>query len=99
MKLVCNTKKQIKPFVCTGSDESKIWKQLHDKDGHIGPFMEEFNCGTCQAHANKLFLGLHSMVSLGIGKDLKKESWKNNFRVLRNEVNRVYDHSKNDGRI
>jgi len=99
MTLVCSTKKQIKPFVCTGSDESHIWKELHDSDGHIGPLMDKFHCGTCQKHAHEIFKGVHSMVSLGIGKKLEKESWKNNFLKFRNQVNRVYDHAKKDGRL
>ena len=99
MTMVCSTKKEIKPFQCTGSDESHIWKMFHDKDGHVGPLMDKFNCGTCQKHGHDLFLGLHSMVSLGIGKNLQKESWKKNFSKFRNEVNRVYDHAKKDGRL
>lgn len=99
MKLQCSSKKAITGFSCTGSDESHIWKLFHDSHGNIGSLMDKFECGTCQKHAHKLFLGLHSMVSLGIGKDLKKESWKNNFLNFVKEVNTVYYAAKEDKRI
>lgn len=95
----CSTNRQAPGFSCTGSDESHIWKQFHDEHGNIGPLMEKFHCGTCQIHAHKLFKGLHSMVSLGIGKPLQNDSWKNNFVNLVKEANTVYQTAKKDGRI
>ena len=99
MDLQCSSKKAAPGFSCTGSDESHIWKKFHDKNGNIGPLMEEFHCGTCQRHAHKLFLGLHSLVNLGIGKPLEKKEWKDNFLELVQEVNTVYAAAKGDNRI
>lgn len=91
--MLCSSKKSVTGFECTGSDESHIWKKLH------GSLLNDFHCGTCQKHANRLFLGLHSLVSLGIGKNLEKENWKNNFLDLVKEVNTVYHTAKQDGRL
>ena len=97
--MLCSSKKSVTGFECTGSDESHIWKQFHDKNGNIGDLLGQFNCGTCQKHAHKLFLGLHSLVSLGIGKTLDKPEWKNNFLDLVKDVNTVYNAAKQDGRL
>jgi len=97
--VVCSTKKSIQGFECTGSDESHIWKKFHDSHGNIGSLHDEFHCGTCQRHAHKLFLGLHSLVSLGIGKDLQKQSWRDNFLDLVKEVNTVFTIARSEGRV
>jgi len=97
--MLCSTKRSVNGFECTGSDESHIWKLFHDNHGNIGELMTKFHCGTCQKHAHKLFLGIHSLVSLGIGKNLEKENWKNNFLDLVKEVNTVYHVAKMDGRL
>ena len=93
MNVSCSDKKSVAGFVCTGSDESHIWKKLH------GDLLAEFHCGTCANHAELLFNGLHSMVSLGIGKPLIKEQYKTNFENFVTQVNAVYQAAKKDGRL
>lgn len=89
----CGMYKPITNFSCTGSDESHIWKKLH------GDLLNEFHCGTCQRHANDIFNGVHSMVSLGIGKKLVKEEYKENFMKLYSDVINVYIQAVRDGRL
>lgn len=86
-------------FDCTGSDESHIWKMFHDENGDIGPLMEKFDCGTCQIHAHKIFKGVHSLVSLGIGKPLVKPEYKKAFLDLKKDIDNVYQTAKGDGRL
>ncbi|PBO85760.1 MAG: hypothetical protein COA77_02540 [Thaumarchaeota archaeon] len=93
MNVSCSDKKSVLGFTCTGSDESHVWKFIKTK------LLDMFHCGTCSMHAEKLFNGLHSMVSLGIGKPLEKEEWKTNFRNFVAEVNLVYNTALKDGRI
>ena len=94
MMLECGTYKVTDGFSCTGSDESHIWKILHSPE-----FLDKFHCGTCQIHGNKIFLGVHSLVSLGIGKKLVKQEYKDNFIALYNDVNNVYMQAVRDGRL
>lgn len=89
----CGTYRPVKGFSCTNSDESHIWKELH------GSLLDKFHCGTCQIHAHGIFLGVHSLVSLGIGKKLVKEEYKTNFLKLRDEINLVYNEAIKDGRL
>jgi len=89
----CSDKKSVIGFICTGSDESHIWKILH------GDLINKFHCGTCAIHAEKLFNGMHSLVSLGIGKDLVKPEYKKAFEEFVAEVNLVYNTAKRDGRL
>lgn len=89
----CSDKKAVQGFSCTGSDESHIWKILH------GELLNKFHCGTCANHAEKLFHGLHSLVSLGIGKPLVEEKYKIAFENFVAEVNLVYQTAKKDGRL
>ena len=99
MSLECGVYQPTEGFSCTGSDESHIWKLFHDSNGNIGEVLEKFHCGTCQRHAHMLFLGLHSLVSLGIGKNLTKQEYKDNFMKLYNEINQVYVQAVRDGRL
>ena len=89
----CSDKKSVLGFVCTGSDESHVWKYLHNQ------ILKMFHCGTCEIHAETLFNGLNSMVSLGIGKDLVKPEYKTAFENFVAEVNLVYNTAKRDGRL
>ena len=93
MSVVCSDKKAIASFVCTGSDESHVWKFM------MKELLNMFHCGTCANHAEKLFNGLHSFVSLGIGKPLVKDEYKKSFEEFVTEVNLVYNTAKKDGRI
>ena len=93
MTVSCSDKKSIAGFVCTGSDESHIWKILH------GELLDKFHCGTCANHAEILFNGLHSLVSLGIGKPLEKPQYKQNFENFVTQINLVYNTAKKDGRL
>jgi len=95
----CGTFKESPGFSCTGSDESEVWLQLHDKKGNIGPLMNKFHCGTCQAHAHDLFLGLHSLVSLGIGKKLTEKRFIESFYKLKSDVENVYSQAIQDKRL
>jgi len=95
----CQTTKEAPGFSCTGSDESEIWGQLHDSEGNIGPLVEKFHCGTCQEHGHRLFLGVHSLVSLGIGKKLTKERYKKAFLDLKSDVENVFNSARADNRI
>ena len=93
MRLECGLFKEVQGFTCTGSDESHIWKKLH------GDLLNDFHCGTCQRHADNIFKGVHSMVSLGIGKKLVKEEYKDNFMALYYDVINVYMQAVRDGRL
>ena len=93
MMLDCGTYKPVNGFTCTGSDESHIWKKLH------GELLNEFHCGTCQKHADRIFKGVHGLVSLGIGKKLVKQEYKDSFIDLHNEINLVYNQAVKDGRV
>lgn len=94
MMLECGTYKPVTGFMCTGSDESHIWKIIHSMD-----FLNKFHCGTCQIHGNQIFLGVHSLVSLGIGKKLVKQEYKDNFMALYHDVINVYNQAVKDGRL
>ena len=93
MGLQCGTFEPIVGFACTGSDESHIWKQLH------GTLLDDFHCGTCQKHAQKLFNGIHSLVSLGIGKKLIKQEYIDALLLLQTEINLVVHQAQKDGRM
>ena len=69
-------------FVCTGSNESHIWKELH------GSLLDKFNCGTCQLHADKRFRFEHDHVNAGLGKGV----WDSGlYEEGVKETNEVYD--------
>ena len=91
--LQCGTYEPIVGFSCTGSDESHIWKKLH------GDLLDEFHCGTCQRHAQKIFNGVHSLVSLGIGKKLIKKEYIDALLLLQTEINLTVMQAQKDGRI
>jgi len=95
----CGLFKEAPGFSCTGSDESHVWGELHDKNGNIGPLLDKFHCGECQQHAHKLFLGLHSLVSLGIGKKLTSEKYKDSFFDLKTDIENVYAQAIQDKRL
>jgi len=93
MSIECGTYKPTVNFSCTGSDESHVWKKLH------GEVLDSFHCGTCQKHAQKIFNGIHSMVSLGIGKGLPKQEYKDSLIELQMDINNVVADAKKDGRL
>ena len=91
--------KEVEGFEYTGSNESKVWRLFHDENGDMAGILYMIQCKTCREHAHKIFLGLHSMLSLGIGKDLDKPEWKENFLALHKQINDVYEKAKGDGRL
>lgn len=94
MNVSCSDKRAVAGFTCTGSDESHVWNHLHNEVPKM------FNCqGVCGEHYKKFVNGLHSTVSLGIGKPLVKEEYKRAFEEFVREVNLVYQTAKRDRRI
>ena len=64
-------------FHCTGANYSHVWAELH------GPFLEKIGCERCRDHARELFIFLHDVVNLGLGKHLFDEA---NFKKVYAQV-------------
>lgn len=58
----CDLKNEKCGFSCTGADFSSVWAEIH------GPLLEKIDCESCHDHAKELFIFLHDVVNIGLGK-------------------------------
>ena len=78
--LVCKPGKEVKGFLCTGSDESKTWNKLHN-------IHKDMDCNHCANETFRFMNGLHDMVKMGLGK---KPQTVKEFHYLRNKMEAVH---------